>query len=54
LLLDIALEFGVERLRTEWRELQMDETHEVARARSSVERVLTHIEKGFTVAAARN
>jgi hypothetical protein len=54
LLLDIALEFGLERLRSEWMELQKDDTHEIARARPSVERILEHIEKGFTIAAARN
>lgn len=54
LLLDIALEFGVERLRAEWRELETDDTREVARARPIVERILTHIEKGFAIAASRN
>ena len=52
LLLDVALEFGLERLRMEWRELQTDNTQEVSRARGPVERILTHIEKGFALAAA--
>jgi hypothetical protein len=50
-LLDIALEFGVERLRHEWAELQAETTPEVARARPSVERILAHIEEGFALAA---
>jgi hypothetical protein len=53
LLLEIALEFGLERLRSEWTELQADDTREIARARAPVERILAHIEKGFTLAAAR-
>ncbi len=48
-LLDIALEFGLDRLRREWAELQTDEVREVARAREPVERILTHIEKGFAL-----
>jgi len=52
LLLDIALEFGLERLRSEWTELQKDETREIERARPSVERILEHIEKGFAIADA--
>ena len=53
-LLDIALEFGIERLQQEWTELQADDSHDVRRARSSVERILAHIEKGFAIAAARH
>ena len=53
-LLDIALEFGLDRLRREWAELQTDEIREVARAREPVERILAHIEKGFALAAASN
>lgn len=53
-LLDIALEFGFERLNREWFELQGDESWEIARARESVERILGHIEQGFAIAAARN
>lgn len=54
LLLDIAVKFGVERVRREWRELQFDDTREVLRAREPVERILSNIEKGFALAAARN
>jgi hypothetical protein len=53
-LLDIALEFGLDRLRHEWAALQGDSTSDVQRARPSVERILTNIEKGFAVAATRN
>jgi hypothetical protein len=53
-LLDLAVEFGIARLRREWNELQSGETSETARARGSVERILTHIERGFNLAAARN
>lgn len=53
-LLDIAVEFGLQRLRNEWAELQTDDTREVARAREPVERILNNIEKGFALAAARN
>jgi hypothetical protein len=53
-LLDIALEFGIARLRREWAELQPDDSRDVVRARPSVERILAHIEKGFALAAARN
>ena len=51
LLLEIALEFGRQRLRREWAKLQEEDTPGIARARASVERILTHIEKGFTLAA---
>jgi hypothetical protein len=54
LLLDIALEFGLERLRSEWTELQADDSREITRSRAPVERILDHIEKGFTLAAARD
>jgi hypothetical protein len=53
-LLEIALEFGFERLRSEWKELQADNSGEITRARAPVERILAHIEKGFTLAATRN
>lgn len=53
-LLDIAVEFGIGRLRHEWAELQADASREVLRARQPVERILNNIEKGFALAAARN
>ncbi|MBI2924750.1 MAG: hypothetical protein HYY24_03490 [Verrucomicrobia bacterium] len=53
-LLDSALEFGTQRLRGEWAELQTDRTREVERAREPVERMLKHIERGFSLAAAGN
>jgi len=54
LLLEIALEFGLERLCAEWEDLQKDDSREIDRARASVERILQHIKKGFTLAATRN
>ncbi len=54
LLLDIAVAFGLDRLRHEWSELQKDESHEVERAREPIERILSNIQKGFALAAARN
>ncbi|MEO5802161.1 MAG: hypothetical protein ABIR24_01420 [Verrucomicrobiota bacterium] len=53
-LLAVAVEFGVERLRAEWNELQTDDAHEIQRAHAPVERILTNIEKGFALAASRN
>jgi len=53
-LLSIALEFGLERLRQEWTELLGDPTVPTGRARDSVERILSNIEKGFARASCRN
>ena len=53
-LLDIVVEFGLARVGNEWAELQKDDTREVLRARRPVERILANIEKGFTLAAARD
>ena len=53
-LLDIAVEFGIERLRHEWNELQSEDAHEIQRARAPVERILANIEKGFALVAARH
>ena len=50
-LLDIALEFGLERLGTEWAVLDREGTAAAERARRPVERILGHIEEGFTRAA---
>ena len=50
-LLDIAVEFGLERVRREWDLLERDPTLEVNRARPIVTRILTNIEKGFALAA---
>jgi hypothetical protein len=49
-LLDIALEFGLERLQGEWAALK-DSSGEARRAHRAVERILTNIEKGFRRAA---
>jgi hypothetical protein len=53
LLLDIALEFGLDHVRKEWSELQKDDSREVVRAREPVGRILSNIEKGFALAASR-
>jgi hypothetical protein len=53
-LLDIALQFGLDRIRGEWTELQLDNSAEVARARPIVERILANVEKGFARASAGN
>ena len=53
-LLDIAVEFELERLRREWQELQTEPTAEVQRASAAVERILSNIENGFSLAAARH
>jgi hypothetical protein len=51
-LLEIALEFGVMRVRQEWEVLLAEPTRETERARRPVERILLHIEEGFSRAAA--
>lgn len=51
-LLDLAAEFGLERLRTEWDLLRAEDSAEARRAAASVERILGNIEKGFARAAA--
>lgn len=54
LLLDIAHEFGVARLRLEWDVLMTEGTPEAKRAQTSVERILNNIEKGFALASTRD
>ena len=51
-LLDIAVEFGLDRLHQEWRILEEEGTENAQRARRSVERMLANIEKGFARVAA--
>jgi hypothetical protein len=53
-LLQIAHEFGLERLRAEWSILVEEGTYETRRAAPIVERILRNIEKGFALAAERN
>jgi hypothetical protein len=53
-LLDIALEFGLERLHAEWAVLAREDTAEARRAHGPVERILCHIDEGFACAAARH
>jgi hypothetical protein len=47
-LIEIAVEFGLERVRQEWTVLRLEDTPEVARAAPAVERILNNIEKGFS------
>ena len=51
-LLDIAVEFGVERLKEEWSVLESESGPEAARARDIIQRILRNIEEGFARAAA--
>ena len=53
-LLDIAVEFGLERVRQEWAVLQAARLPAANRATDAVNRILCNIDKGFTLAAARN
>jgi hypothetical protein len=53
-LLEIALEFGLERVRGEWEVLQAENTREAERARRPVERILANIREGFKLAATRD
>ena len=50
-LLDIALEFGLERVCAEWAALRNAGLPEAATASKLVERILRHIEEGFRLAA---
>jgi hypothetical protein len=51
-LLEIAVEFGLERLRGEWKDLCSAPTPEVVRATNAVERILANLEEGAARAAA--
>jgi hypothetical protein len=51
LLLEIVVAFGLERLREEWNWLQAEPTRETERAWPVVERILHHIEEGFSRAS---
>jgi len=51
-LLDVAIEFGLERVRAEWEALCAEDTPEARRAAPEVERILDHVGKGFALAAA--
>jgi len=54
LLLDLALVFGLERLRREWDQLENDDTAEVRRAKPVIERVFRNLEEGFRHADSGN
>jgi hypothetical protein len=53
-LLDVAVMFGLERMRHEWSILLAEDTPEARRARAAVDRILTNIDKGFSSVAARD
>ena len=53
-LLELALEFGEDRLRAEWEFLFGERTRDVERARFPVERILRNIGTGFAHAARRH
>ena len=50
-LLEIAEEFSLERVKTEWAVLAEEGTAETQRAAPIVRRILAHIEQGFALAA---
>jgi hypothetical protein len=54
LLLDIAVEFGLDRVRSEWLILLADQTPGVQRAQHPVERIFRNIQEGFDRAFSRN
>jgi len=53
-LLEIAVHFGLDRLRCEWKVLCEEPTPQVSRAAPSVTRILGNIEKGFARADSGN
>ncbi|HMC27264.1 MAG TPA: hypothetical protein VKM56_05650 [Verrucomicrobiae bacterium] len=53
-LLEIASQFGFERVQSEWRYLLGDPTPEVERARPAVERILKNIATGFASASSKD
>lgn len=54
ILLNLAMAFGLERLRREWDALKTEGTAEARRAAPTVERILNHIAEGFQRADAGN
>lgn len=54
LLLDLALVFGLERLRREWEILKIDDSPEIRRSGPVVDRIFHHIEEGFRRADSGN
>jgi hypothetical protein len=53
-LLDIASEFGLDRLQTEWAALSGESDDTVERAKAPVKRILRNIEAGFNHADSRS
>jgi len=54
LLLDLAVAFGLERLRQEWCQLEKDPDPEIQRAAPIVSRIFRNIEEGFRRADSGN
>jgi hypothetical protein len=46
-LLDIAVEFGLERVEAEWKILVEEDTREARRAAGIVARILKHLKEGY-------
>jgi hypothetical protein len=53
-LLEITLEFGLDRLHEEWRSLKEENTPAAQRAAPSIERILGNIGKGFEIASSQD
>lgn len=51
LLLDAAIEFGIDRLSSEWEQLKAEGSSEVLKVRSTTERMLRHIHDGYRQAS---
>ncbi len=51
LLLDAAVEFGVDKLSTEWEHLKAERSSEVTKVHATTERILRHIHDGYRQAA---
>jgi len=50
-LLEIAVAFGLDRLKEEWRILELEGTAQATRAKPAVRRILRNIERGRELAA---
>jgi hypothetical protein len=53
-LLEAAVVFGIDRLKSEWRVLTEENTPLARRAQPIVDRILKHITHGFALASTRN
>jgi hypothetical protein len=52
--LEIAVEFGLDRVKAEWEDLCSEPNSEVDRARPIMARIFRNIEEGFAIAASGN